>query len=209
MHDGERDEGLSRGEAIAKGGLAAGAILGFGALSPYIGRALAIAGDNDVDTLNLLLRFEYMQVELYEESKARLNADRELREFIAMLAEQEHQHVRALTEQIEAIGGEPAPERDYAYFGYRPYYQDTFLRLAEELESCSIGAYNGAIPLLKSKDAVDLTASIVQIDGRHAAAVALRGEDEPAPEAFDPVRTEYEALNSVVKFAGQAIFETG
>jgi hypothetical protein len=65
-----------------------------------------------------------------------------------------------------------------------------------------VGAFNGAIPLLKSPVAQKLAASIVQVDARHAAAFGLKREEEPAPEAFDPVRTEYLALSSVVRFTG-------
>jgi hypothetical protein len=203
MQVDEHSEGISRADALLTGGLAAGAVLGLGAFGPYLRRALALAGDSDADTLNLLLKFEHLQIELYEESKSRLKASPELKQTIAMLADQEHQHLAALTDQIKKVGGKPLPEnKNYGVFGYRRSYVDTFLYLARSLESVTVGAYNGAIPLLKSKEAQRLASSIVQVEGRHAATVALRGGEEPAPEAFDPVRSEYAALDSVIRWAG-------
>ncbi len=200
----EHSGGLSRAEVIAKGALAAGAVLGVGAVGPYVRKALALAGDSDADTLNLLLLFEYMGVELYEESKSRLKASRELKALFATLAEQENRHVEAVTDQIGKVGGKPIPEKNYAVFSYRRSYVDTFLYMAREFELATIGAYNGAIPLLKSKEAVRLTSSIVQVEGRHAAVVSLQEKEGPgpAPEAFDPVRNEYTALSAVIRWAG-------
>lgn len=203
MQVDEHSEGLSRADAILRGALAAGAILGLGMIGPHVERALALAGDNDVDTLNLLLEFEYLQVELYEGGRARLKPEGKPKELIATLLDQEQRHVKALTEAIGQLGGKPlSPDKDYGAFAYHDDDPITFLRLAQEVENAAIGAYNGAIPLLKSEDLLRLAASIVQVEGRHAAAVALRGENEPAPEAFDAVRTEYEALRSVIRFTG-------
>lgn len=204
MQGDEHSQGLSRADVIFKGALAAGAVLGAGGVGPYVRKALALAGDSDADTLNLLLEFEYLQIEFYEESRTRLKASAQLRKLIATLAEQEHGHAAALTEQIKKVGGKPIlHNRDYGSFSYRRSYLEVFLELAQNLETAAIGAYNGAIPLIKSPEALRLAASIVQIEGRHAAVVSLSAEGgEPAPEAFDPVRDEYSALNSIIRWAG-------
>jgi rubrerythrin len=210
MQVDEHSGGLSRADAILGGALAVGAAIGLGAIGPYVRKALALAGESDADTLNLLLMFEYLQVEFYEESKTRLRTGPELRKLIAMLAEQEHEHVTALTAQIRKVGGKPiAHDHDYAAFSYRRGYEEAYLRLGRELETAVVGAYNGAVPLIKSEEALRLAASIVQVEGRHAAVLALQGNEEPAPEAFDPVRSEYQALDSVIRFAGPINSPTG
>ena len=203
----ERSNGSSRRAVIFRGMQAAGTAVGLGTVGPYVRGAAALVGDNDIYTLNFLLKFEYLQLKLYTGGIQRLDADRELKHLIAAIADQERRHIDALTEQIIELNGKPLPKRDYGYFGYRSWYIDTFLRLARELETNVVGAYNGAIPLIRSQDALNLAASIVQVDAGHAAAVAIRGNDEPAPEAFDPIRTEYQALNSVLRFVGSGVFE--
>jgi rubrerythrin len=202
MHADEHSEAITRAEAIFKGALATGAVFGVGAIGPYVRKALAFAGDNDPDTLNLLLFFEYVQAQFYEEGQRRLVASRELKEMIPMLGAQERAHAELLTRQIENLGGKPIPKDYYAVFAYREQYVETFLEIGWQIETNAVGAYNGAIPLLKSKQAKRLASSIAQVDARHAAALSLQDNEEPAPEAFDPVRSEFQALNSLIRFTG-------
>lgn len=198
----EHSEGLSRGDALRQGVLATGALLSVGAAGPWVRQALALAGESDADTLNLLLKFEYLEINFYETGLNRLYASSKLKALMRELLGQERQHAQAVTEQIRKVGGKPIPERDYGSFAYRHKYVQTFLKLGKELETNVVGAFNGAIPLLESPAAQKVAASIVQVDARHSAALAIEAKEEPAPEAFDPARTEYEALNSVIRFTG-------
>ena len=61
----------------------------------------------------------------------------------------------------------------------------SFLRLAASLEETGVSAYNGAIPRLKSPDLVTALASIAQVEARHAAAIAVASNRNPAPRPFD------------------------
>jgi len=198
-------EGLSRG-AVLKGALAASAVAGLGVAGPLVRGSLAAGGASEIDTLNFLLKFEYLEFELYDGAMSRLKAGDETMRLVETIAAQERQHVEALVEHIGKLHGEPIPRPGYASFSYRPNSVDTFLLIARELETAVIGAYNGAIPSLISKEALRLATSIVQVEGRHAAAVALQRGEPPAPRAFDQGQTEYQSLNSVVKYTGPAIF---
>ena len=51
--------------------------------------------------------------------------------------------------------------------------QASFLKLAYVLENTGVGAYNGAGPSLTSKQLLAAAGSIVQVEARHAAAIAL------------------------------------
>ena len=198
---------LSRGDLILKGALATGALYGLAAVGPFIRRSLAAdSGGGDVDLLNFFLSFEYLQVSLYNRGISEKNSkgepmklEPEVREFIETLLAEEGEHVEALKKMVEELGGKPAEKGEYAF----SYYEiDFFFQVASELETFTIQAYNGAVPSLKSKRAKELAGSIVQVEGRHAAAVRVRINEEPAPEAFDKGDSEVNLINAVLKFTG-------
>lgn len=206
------DYGLSRGDVLLKAAVALGAIYGAGAVGPYVRRALATnaketEAKDDIDTLNFFLPFEYVQVELYNRANSgvnylgeRLNLEGQEKDLAELLATQEDEHLAALKEMIEGLGGTPVDKGDYA-FAYRNY--PTFLDLSTILEAAAIGAYNGAIAWLQSQEARELALSIVQVEGRHAAAVRIANQEEPAPEAFDIGAPEDSAINALLPFTGE------
>jgi hypothetical protein len=198
-------EKLTRGEALFKGAIAVGAFYGIGAVGPYVSRGLA-AADNDADVLDFLLSFEYLQASIYTRGISEVNyrgekipLDKGQTELVETLLEEEGQHVSALRSMIEKLGGKPSDKGGYA-FSYRDV--ELFLEIAAELETFSLAAYNGAIPSLQSKEARELAFSIVQVDGRHAAAVLVQVKGDPAPEAFDEGDSEVNLINAVVKYTG-------
>jgi rubrerythrin len=202
----EGDEALSRGCLILRGAIAVGALYGFGAVTPYARRALAAEGGDDVHTLNYLLLFEHLLASIYNRGKSEINDKGEKmplkskeKELIDLLLTHEGEHVAAVKAMVEKLGGEPAKKGNYA-FAFLDYA--TLLGLANVIERVTIGAYNGAIPLLKSAEARELAFSIVQVEGRHAAAVLIGDKEEPAPEAFDEGALENTALVHIEQFTG-------
>ncbi len=65
------------------------------------------------------------------------------------------------------------------------------------LAACSS---DGDSTSIKSKEVLGAAGSIVQVEARHAAAIRLQSEEEPAPEAFDPSLDEAQALKAVEPF---------
>ncbi len=58
-----------------------------------------------------------------------------------------------------------------------------------------MGAYNGAAPMLSDKQVLAAAGSIVQIEGRHAAAIDLLIGTSPTPnQGFDRPLTKEEVL---------------
>jgi hypothetical protein len=190
-------EDLSRSEVILKGALAAGAVYGTFMVGPFVRRALAMSGGGDVDILNFALTLEYLESTFYKEAKTRAKASGELKKLIGMLADDEQQHVEALTATIEKLGGKPVKEPRFDF-----EYGDTasFLKLAQTFEDTGVSAYNGAGPSIKSKEVLGAAGSIVQVEARHAAAIRLQNKEEPAPEAFDPSLDEAQVLKAVEPF---------
>jgi Ferritin-like domain len=188
---------ISRGDVILKGALAAGAVYGAFMVGPFVRSAFAAGGTSDVDILNFALTLEYLESTFYEEAKKKVKASGELKPLISLLASDEKQHVEALEGTIKKLGGKPVakPTFNFEYSG-----TSGFLKLAETFENVGVGAYNGAAPAIKSKEVLGAAGSIVQVEARHAAAIALQNGKESAPEAFDKALEEKEVLKDVEPF---------
>ncbi len=189
---------ISRSDVILKGALAAGAVYGAFMVGPFVRNAFAMGGGTtDVDILNFALTLEYLESTFYEEAKKKAKASGELKKLISLLASDEKQHVEALEGTIKKLGGKPVsePTFNFEYSGTKG-----FLKLAETFENTGVSAYNGAAPMIKSKEVLGAAGSIVQVEARHAAAIALQNGQEPAPSAFDPSLEEKEVLKAVEPF---------
>jgi len=194
----DEDSGdLSRSDVLLKGALAAGAIYGTAMVGPYVRRALAMTGGSDVDILNFALTLEYLESAFYAEAKKRAKPSGELKALVDLIASDEQQHVEALEATIKQLGGKPVaePKFDFPYSGTAG-----FLKLAQTFEDTGVSAYNGAAPMIKSKEVLAAAGGIVQVEARHAAAIRLQNKEEPAPEAFDPPLDEKQVLKAVEPF---------
>jgi rubrerythrin len=193
----EDSEDLSRSEVLLKGALAVGAAYGALAVGPYVRRALAMSGGGDVEILNFALTLEYLESTFYAEAKRRAGASGELKALIELLAKDEQEHVEALAGTVKKLGGKPVakPKFDFPY-------SDTagFLKLAQTFEDTGVSAYNGAAPMIKSKEVLTAAGSIVQVEARHAAAIRLQNKEEPAPAGFDEPLGEKQVLKAVEPF---------
>jgi rubrerythrin len=199
------EEALSRGDVLLKGALAAGALYGLGAVGPYVRRALADGG-GDAEVLNYLLPFEYLQVSLYNRASTEVNDKGEKmplqsreKQLITQLLGQEAEHVKALQEMIEDMGGEPVKKGEYA-FAFRIFAQ--VLGIAGRIETAAVGAFNGAITRLESDEARELAYSILQTDARHAATVLAADSEEPTLYTFDHCVPETGSILQVVQYTG-------
>ena len=168
---------------ILKGALAAGAVYGVAMVGPFVRKALAMSEGGDVGILNFALTLEYLESAFYDEAKTRARASGELKSLIGLLADDEAQHVAALTASIKQLGGKPVakPKFDFPYNGTAG-----FLKLAQTFEDTGVSAYNGAAPSIKSKEVLGAAGSIVQVEARHAAAIRLQNKQEPAPTPSTP-----------------------
>ncbi|HEX4308266.1 MAG TPA: ferritin-like domain-containing protein [Solirubrobacterales bacterium] len=195
--DEESGGDISRSDVLLKGALAAGAVYGTLMVAPFVRSAFAAGGTSDVDILNFALTLEYLESTFYEEAMKRVKASGELKKLLPLLASDEKQHVEALEGTIKQLGGKPVSKPKFN-FEYKS--TDEFLKLAETFENTGVSAYNGAAPSIKSKQVLAAAGSIVQVEARHAAAIALQNGTEPAPSAFDAPLEEKQVLKAVEPF---------
>ena len=193
----EDSEDLSRSEVILKGALAAGAVYGAVMVGPFVKRALAMSEGGDVGILNFALTLEYLEAAFYEEAKKRAKPSGGLKSLVDLIASDEQQHVEALTATVKQLGGKPVAEPKFQFD-----YSGTggFLKLAQTFEDTGVSAYNGAAPMIRSKEVLAAAGGIVQVEARHAAAIRLQNKTEPAPVAFDPPLDEKQVLKAVEPF---------
>jgi len=184
--------GMTRGSFILRGALAAGAVYGTSAVAPFVSQALAASSTSDVEILNFALTLEYLETAFYKEKGKQVGLSGQAKAYAAQFAEEEAQHVAALTGAVKEMGGTPVKKPEFVF----PVSNEkTFLALASVLENTGVGAYNGAAPSLHSKTVLGVAGSIVQVEARHAAAIELLIGKSPTPDgAFDPPLTMQQVL---------------
>ena len=191
--------GVTRQSFILKGALAAAATFGAGAAAPFVSQALAATGSGDVAILNFALTLEYLETDFYKHKALTVGLSGEAKSLAAKFAEEEQQHVDALTNAIKAAGGTPAK---HPMFVFPVTDEKSFLSLAYTLENTGVSAYNGAGPSLVNKAYLAAAGSIVQVEARHAATIGVLTSKSLTPSgAFDKPLTSAQVL----KIAGPLI----
>jgi hypothetical protein len=188
--------GVTRGAFITRGALAAAAVYGAGAVTPFVSQAVA-QGGGDVDILNFALTLEYLEAAFYADAQKKVKLSGGIRKIAKEFGDAERQHVTALTEAIKGAGGTPVKAPKVAF----PLSDEkSFLKLAQVLEDTGVSAYNGAAPLIQSAAVLGAAGSIVQIEARHAAVIRIELNMPPAPEAFDKTLDKSQVLTAVKPF---------
>ncbi len=183
--------GMSRASFILRGAMAAGAVYGAAAVTPFVSSAFAQSGGGDVDILNFALTLEYLESTFYNVKAKSIGLSGSAKTLVKTIASDEAQHVTTLMSAIKQAGGTPVAKPK---FKFPVTNQASFLKLAHVLEETGVGAYNGAGPSIQSKAILAAAGSIVQVEARHAAAIALLVGAAPAPTAFDKPLTKSQVL---------------
>jgi hypothetical protein len=176
-------DGISRSSFILRGTLAAGAAYGAAAVGPFVSSALAASGSSDVDILNFALTLEYLEADFYKVKGKAVHLGGDAKALAASFGDEEAEHVTALTKAIMGAGGTPVKQPKFAF----PVTdQKSFLKLAYVLENTGVSAYNGAAPSISNSALLAAAGSIVQVEARHAASIALLTGGKITPDgAFD------------------------
>jgi hypothetical protein len=184
--------GMTRSSFILRGAIAAGAMFGAGAVTPFVSQALAASGTGDVDILNFALTLEYLETDFYQSKGPQVGLSGLAKHYADSFGAEEAEHVSALTAAIKGLGGKPASKPTFSF----PVTDSaSFLKLASTVENLGVGAYNGAGPALTSKALLAAAGSIVQVEARHAAAINLLINMPPTPNgAFDKPLTKTQVL---------------
>ena len=195
-------EAMDRSAFLLKGALAAGAVYGASAVGPLVRRAFAQdsggkASQGDLDILNFALTLEYLEADFYDVAQKDVKLSSELKKFAEEVGQNEQDHVDALSKTISDLGGKPAKKPKFSF----PLKDEkSFMMLSVTFEDTGVSAYNGAGPMLESKDLLATAGSIVQVEGRHAGAIRFMSGMQPVVEAFDATLDMDQVLKAVMPF---------
>lgn len=192
--NGVQVEGFTRSAFLVRSALAAGAAYGVGAVTPFVSRALAAAAD-DSEILAFALSLEQVESAFYKAALARAGLTGDAQSLATTFGAHEDEHVKALSGLLTQLGVKPAAAPK-TKFGLTD--QASFLKLAVTLEDTGVAAYNGAAPLVKTADVVAALGAIVNVEGRHSAALRMAAGQDPAPQAFDKGMSAQQ-VNAAVK----------
>jgi hypothetical protein len=163
-------------------------------------QATPIPFGNAIDVLNYALTLEHLEATFYREGVAMFDAaayeaiglQSGVRDRIALIADQEAEHVDFLTAGISQAGGTPVAEAQYD-FGYTDLA--SFLATAAVIEGVGVSAYQGAAPyLIDNDDLLTAALTIHGVEARHAAYLNLIEGTSPFPDAFEVAKTPAEIL---------------
>ena len=192
--------GITREAFLARSVIAAGSVYGLATVGPFVREAIAQEGGGDLEILNFALTLEYLESAFYTMALKQVSGlGGQAKETATQLADDESQHVDALTQTIKDLGGTPvkAPGVD---FGEAFASQGSFLETAQTFEDLGVGAYNGAGPMIESKEVLAAAGSIVQVEGRHAGVIRLLRGEQISPSAFDKGLGMQEVLDAAKPF---------
>jgi hypothetical protein len=135
--------------------------------------------DGDLEILNYALTLEFLESDFYAQvvdSGLFRGASAEL---VKTIGEHENQHVAALTQTIEQLGGTPAekPMTNFPLDGRR-----AVLELAATVENLGAAAYLGQAANIQKTEILAAALSIHSVEARHAAALNLLVGKNPTPD---------------------------
>jgi len=195
------------------------ALLGAGAISAMVGRAQTGGGagtTNDINIVNFALRLENLEAAFYSQGVSQF-APKDFQNSAAiqaiggtkigpnffaslqLIAQQEQDHVRRLTQLVVGMGGTPQP-LDCYNFAFKN--ADDFLQTAQVLENVGVQAYDGAIASLTDPNLQTLAATIATVEARHAAYLNLLTFNLPFPSPFDTTQTPTQVLAVAGQYLG-------
>ena len=155
--------------------------------------------DSDIDILNYALTLEYLEADAYKAiNDAGILSGRAAAYFTAFGAH-EQEHVAAITQTIQALGGTPVAKPAFDFSGV-PSDPAEVVKFFQTVEAVGASAYHGAAGSIQNPDVLAAALSIHANEAMHAAALAdlvAPGTTLFSPAAFATPRTPDEVLTIV------------
>jgi rubrerythrin len=133
-------------------------------------KSKAASTKGDLGILNYALTLEYLESDFYDQViKSGEVKTKAVAEVAKTIAEDEMEHVQALTAAIKQLGGTPAAKPKTAFGSVISGGEKKILTTAASVENLGASAYLGQAGNIKSKTVLAAALSIHSVEGRHAA----------------------------------------
>ena len=165
-------------------------------------RKAAGSSKGDLEIVNYALTLEYLEADFYQQvlDSGEIK-DPKIGEIAKGIAEDEMEHVAALTATVKQLGGKPAAKPRTKFEDVLAGGPDKILETAASVENLGAAAYLGQAGNIKSKDILAAALSIHTNEGRHAAVLNLAVGKSIVPDgAFAKPASMDEVLEAVKPF---------
>jgi rubrerythrin len=133
-------------------------------------KSSSTASKGDLAILNYALTLEYLESDFYNQViKSGELKTKAVVEVAKTIAEDEMEHVQALTAAVKQLGGTPAAKPKTKFDSVIQGGEKKILTTAAAVENLGASAYLGQAGRIKSKTVLAAALSIHSVEGRHAA----------------------------------------
>ncbi|MDQ3739551.1 MAG: ferritin-like domain-containing protein [Actinomycetota bacterium] len=147
----------------------------------------------DIAILKYALTLEYLEAEFYEEAVRDGGLSGPALDAARLIADHEATHVTALRQTLRKLGAKVPAKPTFDFQGTNK--GSKFVPTALVLENTGVRAYLGQAGRLKSGALLAAAASIVTVEARHAAAIAVLVNDNAFGDRGDNSITPYGAFD--------------
>ena len=189
----------TRAQFFRKAAITGGALTGAAALTGVV-PGLAEAKPSrrrDVAILKYALTLEYLEAEFYDEAVRDGGLSGPTLDAARLIADHEATHVTALRQTLSSLGAKVPGKPQFDFKGANK--GDRFVPTALVLENTGVRAYLGQAGRLKSNKLLAAAASIVTVEARHAAAIAVLANNNAFGDKTDGSITPYGAFDRASK----------
>ncbi len=185
--------GHTRGAFFGRAAVAAGGLMGGGAVLGALPSVAAAQSQTDVDILNFALTLEELETAFYADALAKAGLKGDAAAAAQEIGAHEAAHVAALR---KALGAKAIAKPTFD-FGSATASESAFLKTAVTLEDTGVAAYKGQAPLIQDAKILAAALSIHSVEAKHAAWVRRLVKGNPAPAAFEGPKTMAQVLAAV------------
>lgn len=185
--------GHTRGAFLGRAAVAAGGLMGGGAVLGALPPVAAAQSGGDVDILNFALTLEELETAFYADALAKAGLKGDTAAAAKEIGAHEAAHVAALRKAL----GSKAIAKPAFDFGGATAGEAAFLKTAVTLEDTGVAAYKGQAPLIDDPKILAAALSIHSVEAKHAAWVRRLSKGAPSPAAFEGPKTKAQVLAAV------------
>jgi rubrerythrin len=185
--------GHTRGGFLGRAAVAAGGLMGGGAVLGALPSVASAQSSGDVDILNFALTLEELETAFYADALAKAGLKGDTAAAAKEIGAHEAAHVAALR---KALGGKAIAKPAFD-FGSATANEAAFLKTAVTLEDTGVAAYKGQAPLIDDPKILAAALSIHSVEAKHAAWVRRLSKGDPSPAAFEGPKTKAQVLAAV------------